>query len=581
MEESFKLNKIFHDVNSKLDQIIINMDKISSFILNYSTKVPLTSASDVYLIFNLRERISTLYKNVTECVSILRKKLSYDTHRVNNLQKKISSKETYRPSLDKLTMNKRLIEKRKEWKAVLENLDLNFVCKLNYSLAANSIMDSIESLTNNKKDHVHLTTSRFINQKVLYNGDSIQNVVEKILNLSKDKIKIEQEDTFIAKLMESLNAQIFIEKYKTETKLNEMLTILNKSKDQSVMSSELTNLLKEIQEKIHNLEKSIDKINLKPNAIMKSIDTRNSVLKKSFESTLKTNNTIYLAELKKHISDLKSNNSTILNKLNNNSDDEIYKINQLEDIITKMTKEFKSLPNNLISNIQNNFVEHMDSYEKEFVGELGNIRRKLQVVENISTNLEQYNTNYTETKDNLDNIMSELNDYIQNLTDTKSITQAIVTGVYGELFNTVSNIVSQHFENISNDQSIDLQYIIMKYITGIGQINDDTTNLKKSLNDMGYGANPKKIDDVILHFKDLRNNLHMSVDTNKLSINEATKKLETVLSDITKASKEISMASKPINRQINVKKRQLDLAIDTDTNSQRNIRQKILHPFEK
>ena len=568
-----KLNDIFYELNFKLDETINIMDNISSFIIDYSKKVPLTESSDVYLIFHLRASIALLYKDVAKCVSNLRKKMSQDTLKVKNYHTKLSSSRSHESlSLDKLKIMKRLNEKYTEWSGVLEKLKLNFVCKTNYILATKSIMDSIESLTNTKEDYDTLTASNFINQKVLYNGDSIEKVVEKILNLSKDKIKNEQENTFITKLMDSLNAQLFIEKYNTEMKLNEMLTILSQNKNQSVISSELISLFNGIQEKLSNLEQNIEKIKIKPIDIMKSIDEKNLVLKKSFGEAISSNTKMYMTELKNHISELKSSNSNILAKLDNKSDtDDISKIDNLEAIISKMTKE---LPTILINNVKDILVNQVAGIEQEFVDELTNIRRKLQLVEKISKNLEQYNTNNTETKLNMDSIMSELNDYIKALTDAKSIIQAIVTGVYGELFNTISNLVSEQFKNITNDQSIDLQYAFMKYITGDGKLSDETLNLKDTLINIGYGADPKKLDDVILHFKDLRNNLNLLVNKNKLSLIDTTKKLETILNDISRASKHISRVSNEINPPIEFKKKR---KLESDVNyPQRSVRPKLI-----
>ena len=290
MEAISKLNEAFHDVDLKLNQTINNMDKISSFILDYSTKVPLSIASDVYLIFNLRERIKNLYKNVTKCVSKIREKLSRDIIRVKQLQNKLIKNGSYGKSLDSLKILIRIKDKHKDWSMVIANLNSNFMCNQNYGISAASIMDSIESLSSTKEEYSSLTASNFINQKVLYNGDSIEKVVEKILNHSKDKIKSEQEDTFIAKIMNSLDMQLMVEKYSTETKLNAILNILNQSKDHNPHENKiLKDLLEELRTKINNLETNIENINKETFDYMKSIDARSLDIKASVQEHFKVN----------------------------------------------------------------------------------------------------------------------------------------------------------------------------------------------------------------------------------------------------------------------------------------------------
>ena len=238
MEQLSNLNDTLESVNLKLDQTLKFMEDIVSIVLNYSTKVPLSLPSDVYLIFNLRENLKILYRHVGNCVSGIRFRLSKDVSRLKYLDNKLrSGGARLVNSIDFLKTLKRINEKNREWNKVIEELDSNILCNQNYTITVTSIMDSVESLTTNKDEYNFLTAANFINQKVLYNGDSINEVVEKILRISRERSKNEREDTFIAKLTDYLNREIFVDKFQTEIKLNEILEILKGSKDQLSHSS--------------------------------------------------------------------------------------------------------------------------------------------------------------------------------------------------------------------------------------------------------------------------------------------------------------------------------------------------------
>ena len=109
-------------------------------------------------------------------------------------------------------------------------------------------------------------------------------------------------------------------------------------------------------------------------------------------------------------------------------------------------------------------------------------------------------------------------------------------------------MVNQHFKNSSNEQSINLQHETLKYITGIGD-ESNTNTLKDFLRSNGYITDPKEIEKIILQFEDLRNNLKVLANENKLGINEATKKMETLLGGITKVSEDITKVNESMSKR--------------------------------
>ena len=54
------LMNVLKEVNVKLNETLTITDDISSFILEYSTKIPISNVSDIYMIFILRDKVKIL-----------------------------------------------------------------------------------------------------------------------------------------------------------------------------------------------------------------------------------------------------------------------------------------------------------------------------------------------------------------------------------------------------------------------------------------------------------------------------------------------------------------------------------------
>lgn len=478
------LTNTLNTIKESIDNYKNNMEKEFEAIATKTKDTTVSSLEGAHLIQEIRANLRALHLKFVEYIKKLKSKLEAD--------------ETYKERINYRNINLGLIfSKISYWSKINDLLHKGIIYNINFKENLDNLKNDLESI--NLKIPTDIKVDSFINGKVKYNGESIEQILDRtgisrnqtsldtktLVNeidnvMNMNTIKINQSiETFYKNLITDLKESAELESELTEAKLPEPEpdyddedVVFYDEPPPLIDVDSINYKLKEILDEMKLLQDN-SSFNSKLNIISETLSTINDKLQISDSRDEK---------LDKHLQDITNLNSIMLNT-NSYITTLEKRLAELEKSTHLNTDEQRAILMNLVGDF-NQSLEQLKSssinayklINGEILNEISKVSNEnLSQFENIAydiNNLLQKANKYS-MKNEYKELINELKEYITKLTNVD------------EIYNYITSLISNEvIEKLDLEHSKAFQQSIVDVINHIEQyktaaLNETRTILKE------------------------------------------------------------------------------------------------------